>query len=125
MHVSVVVIKINLGQFLPLFLSIFGHHLFLSSGTRDNVEVVLLDRSIFHSVDNKNTLFFKSMKPLSQLNMNAERLSTKMRSLCQIMLNLSRELTTCTIVVLNQSSSGRISSRRKLPVLLSVLTERD
>ena len=174
---------------LPLFLSIFGHHLFLSSGTRDNVVVVLLDRSIFHSIDNKNTLFFKSMRPLSQPNINAGRLTTKMRSLCQIrdgplenlwgggrakykkkirarenemkknsctpinpkkyscnglnkihaknlitkknscsskiplpphnfsngpslMLNLSRQLRTCIIVVLNQSTSGTISSRR-------------
>ena len=115
-HVSVVVIKIYLGQLFPLFLSIFGHHLFLSSGTRDNVVVVLLDRSIFHSIDNKNTLFFKSMRPLSQPNINAGRLTTKMRSLCQIMLNLSRQLRTCIIVVLNQSTSGTISSRRTLPV---------
>lgn len=86
-HVSVVVININLGQLFPLFLSIFGHYLFLLSVTRDNVEVLLLDQSIFHSIDNKNTLFVKSMRPLSQQNINGGRLTTKMRSLCQMMLN--------------------------------------
>ena len=113
--ISVVVIKIYLGQLLPLFLSIFGRHLILSSGTRDNVKIVLLDRSI-STVCIDNTLHFKSMRPLSQPNINVGRLTTKMRSLCQIMLNLSRQLRTCTIVVLNQSTSGTISSRRTLPV---------